>query len=568
MLAGCADDFSKPPDITEPGSGKTVACVVNGVCNKKLSAGACELMSGEQLASCPNPSSEIKNFELNIINDRWLFVRGYVSLKDSSMALDSVKVSSTAPGVNISYDKNPVAGKYNFYDRVRGIDLRDSAIKCGENYNVCVNVFIAGNDVSDTHCKNFKKPSSLCNKPSDPALAAPTISGDYNFPDFTCKWSRDSASYGQMATPQMTGTSDCEKKMYYVSSGRDTTWLTLDSSRTLAGGVFSNTVSTVTVRGVIHCSYAATGQEGILNKNCNGIKITPTPPPNNVSGKISFKENYSEGDSLFFFAGVKAKDSVVSSVLIGDWEDALCDSAKPVIVVEGLTNNLTVSGQTVKAYAVATCNGTDFVLDSAEAHVLPDLDVGECALTGSSKATMRSDQTLTVNLAVSNSYGRCDEVEYSFSGNTWQSDGAFSLSGLGNETVNPKARCKGSQNSKNCPAVSVALFRELKCTGNDNRSLTFDKGKTIVEFSCDQKKGDYYISCEYPSRPNNETYNFTVEIEGYKEGNSENDIRKNGGDNGYNFPNLEPTQLSENLYLYPEEIVVKTEQQGLKCGMW
>ncbi|MCL1956564.1 MAG: hypothetical protein FWF63_04520 [Fibromonadales bacterium] len=91
--------------------------------------------------------------------------------------------------------------------------------------------------------------------------------------------------------------------------------------------------------------------------------------------------------------------------------------------------------------------------------------------------------------------------------------------------------------------------------------LIFEKGKTIVEFACDSWKNDYYIGCQ------GNRFNFTVEIEGHKEGDTENDIRPNGGDNGYNFPNLQPTQ-DGNLYRYPVPVTIITNEYELKCGIW
>ncbi|MCL2207335.1 MAG: hypothetical protein FWB90_04475 [Fibromonadales bacterium] len=378
---------------------------------------------------------------------------------------------------------------------------------------------------------------------------------------FNCKWTPEEVTYGQTATPTLTHDygENCTGEMHY-----GTTKFTLDSTRTIAGGVFSNEDADFVVQGVLKCTNTETAQES--SKNCQPLKIKKTPPPSKT-GSIAFAHDYKSGDSTYFYINANARSKVTGKVEISNPVLASCNSDTARIVIEGTT---TAAGNIVKAFAVATCSGVEFKLDSAVAYVLPNIQISPCDFTGNSKNTMRSTETLTVGITVSNSYGRCDTagIRYNFTGNTWQSSSSFALSESGNQTINnarARVTCNGADSTKTCPVVTVASYEKVSgCT--DGKSLTFN-GNTIVSFGCNGDDGgpkyDYYISCD------GNRFNFTIEIEGYVEGNNGNNIRPNPDDNGYNLPDLRTEAvLEDGLYWYPKEIVVKTTQPRLTCGMW
>ena len=378
---------------------------------------------------------------------------------------------------------------------------------------------------------------------------------------FDCKWIPEEVIYGQTATPSLTHDygENCIGEMHY-----ETFKFTLDSTRTIADGIFSNDNIDFVVQGVLKCTNTETGQDSSSIKDCQALKIKKTPPPG-MTGSISFTPDYESGDSIYLYIGANARTKVTSSITIPDYAVSLCDSARPAINIVGST---TTAGSIVKAVAIATCNGVAFRLDSAVAYVLPNAEVGNCVLTGDSKATMRSTETLTVSMTVSNSYGRCGNIEYTTSnGNgSWGASSSFSLSTSGNSTVNARARvtCAGEQTIRNCPAVTVANYiRWSECTvGTENRERLIFTGNAILEFACNAHKNDYYISCQ------GDRHNFDIEIEGYAYGETEDDIRQNQNDNGYNFPKFDITPEG-GLYWYPKEIVVKPRtNQRLECGIW
>jgi len=379
--------------------------------------------------------------------------------------------------------------------------------------------------------------------------------------EFTCGWSPAEVKYGQKSTLSFV----------YTSNNIDQESCSLKISPTLEIG--ENTISNSTIDGLSYLNDTTINATATVTcmgdkfpvKNCSPLKVGSVPGPNK-GGKLSFKKSdYVSNDTNYFFIGTKIDSAthINSTLTITNKTDAECGDIK--IKIEGSPAKLNTP---VKAIAVVTCKYTgEFRLDSIIANVLPDPVIGKCELAGNSKTTMRTTDTLKVGISVDNSYGRCSKIEYTFNGTTYSSSSSFVLKDPGSITPRAKVTCSGKDTTMTCPTVSVANYIKwdgCKEVNRDKRDqLTFKVGKTIVDFACDTSKEDYYISCDTSPRTN-----FSVEIDGYKEGDKDSDIRPNGGDSGYNFPNLEPIK-DGNLYRYPISVTVNNKTTGdLKCGIW
>jgi len=310
------------------------------------------------------------------------------------------------------------------------------------------------------------------------------------------------------------------------------------------------------------------GQEPIT-EDCGTLKVDSVPGPIRT-GELSFKKwDYKSNDTNYFFIGTRVDTSYIGSTLrIDNKEAAGCGNIR--IRIDG---NPAALNTPIKATAIVYCQYTDTLkLDSISAVVLPNPVIGECELTGDSKTTMRSDETLTLDISVDNNYGRCKK-EYTLSSSSGNSgygeSNSFSLGDYGGVNLsNIYARVTCGSNTpvpKRCPTVNVTRYIKFEgcIVGNENRELlTFKRGGTTLEFACNSHKGDYYISCQ------GNRFNFSVEMDGYVEGSNDTNIRPNGGDNGYNFPNLE-TIKDGNLYRYPKPVIINNTSTGdIKCGIW
>jgi len=383
---------------------------------------------------------------------------------------------------------------------------------------------------------------------------------------FTCGWSDERIQYGRKTTINFAFNPISENVKDECSS-----------TKISPLGIGEHTISSSTIPGLSYSkdtSIVATatvtcrGQDPIV-QNCGTLKVDSVPGPK-WTGTLSFrKSDYKSNDTNYFFIGTKVDTSYIGNTLrITNKDVAECGDIKIKIDDKINGNTTTKLGTPVKATAVVYCKYTDTLeLDNISAVVLPNQSIGDCKLTGNSKTTMREDATLTIGIDIENNYGRCNKIEYTFNGTTYSSSTSFALTGSGGTDLkNIKARvtCTGVTNpfEKTCPQVSVASYKKLEGCIRDNKGqLTFKKGKTIVEFACNDNSDQYYISCQ------GNRFNFSVEMDGYKQGDGDKDIRPNGGDNGYNFPNL--TTIKEgNLYRYPEPVTIIANEEGLKCGIW
>jgi hypothetical protein len=389
---------------------------------------------------------------------------------------------------------------------------------------------------------------------------------------FTCGWSPEKIQYGGKTTVNFAFDQISEN----IAKEECT------STKISPLGVGEHTISSSTIPGLSYSkdtSIVATatvtcrGQNPIV-QNCGTLKVDSVPGPK-WTGTFSFKKlDFKANDTNYFFIGTRVDTSYIENTLrITNKDVAECGDVKIKIDDKVNGNTTAKQGTPIKATAIVYCKYTDTLeLASINAVVLPNYTIGNCELSGGSKTTMRQDETLTIGISVDNNFGRCTKIEYTFNGSTYSSSSSFALTNsVGTTLSNIKARvtCTGSNpTEKTCPSVSVARYQELKTecreANRDKRDkITFKSGKTIIDFVCDTDKKDYYISCDTPQRTN-----FSVEIDGYKEGDSENDIRPNGGDSGYNFPGLQ-TIPEGSLFRYPISVTINNKISGdLKCGIW
>jgi hypothetical protein len=396
-------------------------------------------------------------------------------------------------------------------------------------------------------------------------------------PEARCNWNPNKVKYGGKAALSFAFDSESigiaqeegcalEKISYGTKAFKPDTLYTISSS--VFSGLSHSKDTSIVVKAAVTCGEQ---DKWGYELDCGELEIDSVPGPK-WTGTLSFKKSdYVINDTSYFFIGTRVDTSFIENAIqITNKDSAECGNI--IIKIDGSPARLNTP---VKATAVVYCRYTDTLeLASISAKVLPDHVIGDCELSGNSKATMRSDETLTVSISVDNSYGRCDKIEYTFSSSSGNSgygeSNSFALANSGNKTLNgiyARVTCGGTpQTPKKCPTVTVASYikwdecRESK--RDDRGQLTFKSGKTIVDFACDTDKEDYYISCQ------GDRGNFAIEIDGYKEGDSDSNIRPNGGDNGYNFPNLKANR-DGSLYRYPISITVNNKGSGdLKCGIW
>jgi len=379
---------------------------------------------------------------------------------------------------------------------------------------------------------------------------------DKNCISFACEWNSNSVEYGQESTLSFkwgnVAQEGCSVKISPLDTGKH-----LISASTIAGLSYSND-TTIVAEATVNCGTAS------IIQNCKPLIVKSVPGPEK-KGELSFdknKVNYISNDSNYFFIGTKIDSTYIKNTIeITNKELYGCGDIK--VKIEGTPAKL---GTQVRATAVVTCSLIgELELDGISAEVLPDYKIGDCELTGNSKTTMRSDETLTVAIDTSDIYGRCNKVEYTFNGTTYSSSNSFALTNFGNKELNSikaKVTCNGKDTTVACPTVSVASYIDWKKCGDNKFDIS--KGTTIFEFACDVAKTDYYFKCTSSSYP---PHNFTLEVEGYKEGNGSDNIRPNGGDNGYNLPGIQTIKEGD-LYRYPKQVIVKTQETKLECTIW
>jgi len=372
--------------------------------------------------------------------------------------------------------------------------------------------------------------------------------------NFTCGWDSTSVKYGgkrtfsfafnDQASADIAKKEACALKMFPLDTGV----ARLISASTIAGLSYLKD-TTIVATATVNC-----GADSIV-QNCKPLTIKSVPGPEK-EGKLSFKKFDYEN---YFFVGTKIDTTnIINGIKITNKEEAGCGDIK--IKIEGSPAKF---GTQVRATAVVTCEHIgEFELDGISAEVLPDYKIGKCELTKDSKPTMLSKDTLTVGIDTVDSYGRCNKIEYSFNGTTYTSSNSFALTNSGNtdlKNIKAKVTCSGKDTTVACPTVTVASYIDWKKCGDNKFNIS--KGSTIFEFACDEAKTDYYFRCS------GSPHNFTIEVEGYKEGNGNDNIRPNGGDNGYNLPGIQ-TITEGGLYRYPKQVIVKTQEAKLECTIW
>jgi len=384
-------------------------------------------------------------------------------------------------------------------------------------------------------------------------------------PTFTCGWYPSQVNYGGESHLNFQldneGHKDCSGKISYKN-----TQLPYDANYTISASIFSGLKysedSDIEAEVTVTCK-----DQVVVPGKCTALKVASVPGPVWAQDKkLSFKKaDYDSNGTGYFFGGSTVSQAdIINPIVITNKEEAKCNDIEIRI-----TGSPTKPGTPVKAIAVVKCEYTgEFKLDSISADVLPDYEIGDCALAGDSKSTMRSDETLTLDIPVSNNYGRCNKIEYALSGSDYVEENSFPLTSYGNsdlDKIYASVTCgTAAPVTKKCPTVSVASYIQFdKCISGDNNkeAFTIKKGKTIIKFACNSHRSDYYMSCS------GDRFSFEVEIDGYETGDKEDNIRPNGGDNGYNFPNL-PTNQVGSLYWYPLPITVSTDSTELKCGIW
>lgn len=388
-------------------------------------------------------------------------------------------------------------------------------------------------------------------------------------PIWTCGWNATEVKYGKKASLSFDFTGGeyegCTSKLMYNETVLEPKEYTVSASA--FPGLKYDSITNLTVKSIVTCpSIGVT----FPAEDCSTIKVDSVLGPA-VSGTLTFKYDYTGTDTTGFFVGKTLTPADLNNTLtIENKAELGCGDI--TIKFEG---SPTVLGTPVKATAVVKCATTgdeEFELSSITASVLPNAVIGECELSGTSKPTMLSKDSLELLLTVTNNYDRC-EVEYSVDGTTYSASNSFALASYGNTTLsNIKSKVTCGTNApviKNCPAIDVASFISTTCGVSEDRNhITVAKGTTILEFTCANYKQDFYMSClpEPVAEPPNyqKVNNYTIEIEGHVVGNSQNDIRPVNGNNGYNLPDLMPKAGGK----YPKQVIIKTEEEGLTCGLW
>jgi len=565
----CSNEgFKAPSPGGDAGSKEKIPCIVDDQCYE-ISRSTCSLMDGTPgdslkpiVESCSIPVDWIEPFKLVINDSLYLEIKGIVKISSDSpeITFDKIYIEGSS-GDNESVfaiDYEPVAAgdsSYNF-ERVTPIDLSRDDISCEDSIKIAVYIYAGGKSTTKPVFGKVKKPKIYCKDP---------------YPiNITCKWDPGELKYGKKAVLHFSNwDSNCKGRLYTLSNG-DTTWLNDLEEYTISTKNGFPKTGDFLARGVVVCEDPT--RKSTLHKDCDVLKIDSVPEPT-ATGELSFKKSdYAEGGEDFYFIGTQVtEEDIESSIEITNKNDVEC--GKIDIRIDGST---AAAGNTITATAFVVCgeDETEYELGSSiSATVLPNPVVGECSFTNSSPSAtkdgdtwlLRSTDSLFLKDPVKDNYGRCT-VEHSLTGasGSFAAKDTLLLDKSGGQVLNKittRATCGSNPRvTRECSEkVSVVSYIDWKNCG----STEFDikKGQTILEFACDEHKSDYYIKC------NGTRFNFTLKIEGVTEGNSESNIRPNGGDNGYNVPNLQTIKEGD-LYRYPKSILVDTKEESLKCTIW
>ncbi len=252
----------------------------------------------------------------------------------------------------------------------------------------------------------------------------------YAIPPFSCTWTPGSVVSGDMAqvninyigTPppehECSGEIRIEVKNPLTGVLLNNSYATIDiatdvqTAGTIAGtpaGIFTWPTSGSTgaaIKARVNC--AGEGKEpNSEDKECPLTITAPPTPAKTLGTSISFAGFSHSG---IYFKG--ATPQVTNNVTVGN-NDASpspkCDPVETTFRIEGNTN----AAGTIKAYAITTCRGTEYKLDSAEATVVQDPALaGNCVWTPGGVDIGIGEATLG-GVSIERDYERCTPVDYS-----------------------------------------------------------------------------------------------------------------------------------------------------------
>jgi hypothetical protein len=474
-----------------------------------------------------------------------------------------------------------------------------------------VNCFIEGKNGEDSQCSRISK--ELCKEIGADTLGAgekcPSTGNYPKVPAFTCGWKPDSA-YAEkdsatlsLNVPKPDG--KCESKAIYRRDSSDFEYL--GEKKAIVVGDFN-----LEILGYLHCKdtiITSTSIKILEGKSeyvlCDSLKMRQAPPvPRpDVSGTFAINNDINFGGERYYSIGSTPSFSTQSFV-INNKEEAECSGVNYKI-----TGDTEAAGNVIEAVATATCNGEVKELGKITATVVGPPELSDCvldsiALLDGTTPIVHEGQTITVEAKLSNSYGRCNEVQYNY-GSSSSSRGAggssssrvvgsssstrssssvvlsssgtsaFSipLAGRAGQTLNIGASvvCSGSPPlTKTCTPVPVVVanYKSIPSSEGgcerDKNKFGFKNGRTVLEFACGHEEkgltdtGDsYYINCNCEGDRCDDSFDVVVE----------GGATKGDGHNGWNFyPGL-PAIAEGNLYRYPVPALVKTKGD-LTCGIW
>jgi hypothetical protein len=284
-----------------------------------------------------------------------------------------------------------------------------------------------------------------------------------------------------------------------------------------------------------------------------------------IEGELAINADYKEGSNLYYYIGTPP--SITDHIEITNKDIAECGE-----VEYELNGDADRAGNVIEAVASAACKGEKKELARITAMVVQDPMLSECVLNSAEIvmaqgiAYMHEDQNLEARVEIINNYGRCLEiVQYSLNGEN--PTGSLSLKDFANQQLTAEAivYCQGEEIKQTCPEIFVTYYKNIAggCE-RDTRKFTFNSGRTILEFACEEEKslndlGDsYYINCEGEGY----NHNFEVIVEG-------GSVEGGGSHNGWNFyPGLQ-TIKEGTLNRYPVPALITTFVAGdLRCGIW
>ncbi|MDR1831082.1 MAG: hypothetical protein LBQ76_09970 [Candidatus Fibromonas sp.] len=309
-------------------------------------------------------------------------------------------------------------------------------------------------------------PSSSSTPPPAPSSASCTGGNCYQIPAFTCSWTPGTVVSGDNAQVKInyTGSAppegECSQKAWAVvknamgaviqtSSAPVALGTDVQTSGTLQGnpsGTFTwpTSGSVTDIKGTVTCSGG--GKEANSKDETCTLSITAPPKPTK-SGSISFSNlDYSTGGKYFYIGTTPEVTNNVTVSNNGASPDPRCGE-----VTTSAIPSTNAAGD-IKVYALATCRGSEYKLDSAVAAVVPDPVLGACSWN---KDILAKGETATPTATLSNSYGRCGAGNgvVTFSGGFPRDLTESDVGTISN--VVATASCSSGDVTQNCPALEV-----------------------------------------------------------------------------------------------------------------